>query len=598
MNGPEDPLPTTPVEEPAPTVELVSFGPTVTLGEAPPPNPEDAAFLRRRFILRCLAVLAVIAVVSLLIFTGPDFYRSLKAWRADSLARTGEAQLENQHVDEAVATIRAAFMMSPNEPEVLRAMAKTLTALDVPGAMAYWHWILESNEATDDDRRGAAECALRQGMHSQAAAIIHELLVKHPEDAQNLLMAGRLYAMSGNDNQAMIYATRATFNDPTSKPAAIFLALQEIKNPYLRQAGIDALMKLGDSDDIFGVLALQRVADEPNLKPEEVDHVIARLKTHPLAAEMQRITVLALEIKKNPAQRDALLKAAMAAHQGASVEDLQQFAVWLNTNGESERVLAILPRDQALTTKGLFKAYIDALGILKRWGDLEAVLTKDKVPLEGPFVQLYLARCAHEEGDEKASNLYWRQAQIAAAHNPKQSILLALYAEKMGQNERAESIYLLLTDEPLVSRIAFLGLLRLNESKDTRTIRDLLDQMATRWPNDPSIQNDDIYLNLLLNEKVPEMYQRTAELLKGDPLSLSYRTYLALSYLRLKKPEDALKVFRNSKIDWTKAPVSSVVVYAASLEGNGEHREARHAALALHRLTLRPEEQALIKSIR
>lgn len=598
MPGPDEPLlPPEPIDEPPPTVELVGFGPSANLIGATEPNPEDIAAMKRRRIMRILVALAVVAVGALIIFIGPGIYRGIKSWRATVLAKQAEDELAHQHLDDAVETIRSAFMMSPSEPAVLRSMAKILSTINVPGAMMYWNWVLDSNQCTDDDRRAAAECAMRQKMLSRAIAIVGDLMRRDPQNAQNLLMTARLYSQSGDAGQAMVYATRAALTDPNNKPAAIFLAQQELKNPHLRQTGIEGMLKIADTDDIYGLLALQYVAGLPDLSRAELDHVIERLHAHPLGQETQKVSALALEIKRDPTQRKALLDEAVKTRQGLPAEKLEEFAIWLNAMGEPARVLDVVPKERALETNKLFMAYMDALSSLKKWDTLRPILLHDKVPLEPAMTQLYLARASQELDDTVSADLYWRGAQAAAAHNSKQSIFIALYAERMGEKDRARKIYLMLTQEPIVARVAFMGLLRLDDGKDTEKTRDILDQMVVRWPQEPAVLNDDIYFNLLLNARVQEMAQKAYELVQYDPGSLPHRTALALAFLRLKQPGNALKVYRTAKTDWDKAPISALVVYAATLEANGQHNEARHRAILLPRDQLRPEEAALIKSL-
>jgi len=579
------------------TVELVSFGPTFTIPEATPPNPEDIALLARRRFRRWAWALSILASVLFGMSFGPEIYRGTKSYLAASMARQAEDEVDKKQMDEAIASVRSGFKMAPSEPEVLRAMARIFSALDVPGGMAYWNWVLESNQATEDDRRQAADYATRQGLYGDAAGIIQSLLKKNGDDAKNLIMAAQLYSVTGDSAKAMAYATRATLNDPTYKPAAIFLAFEELNNSYLRQAGIDSLSKIADEDDSYGLVALQRLVTVPNLKPQETDHVIARLHAHPLAGESEKLSALALEIKKNPAQRKALLKDAVAAHQNVSIEILQQFVSWLNAMNEPASVLSLVSSEKALTDKGLFASYLDALIALKKWNDLKTILSQPKVPMDTAYVQLYLSRWAYGKGDAQAEDLYWRGAQAAAAHNPRQGLYLALYAEKMGRNDRADAIYRLLTQEPIVSRISFLGLLRVNGSKDTQTIQDILDQMVTQWPLDTTALDRDAYFNLLLNTRVQEMLQREITLAKNDPYSLYHRTNLALAYLRLKNSGEALKVYKDTNVQWDQVPVSAQIVYAATLAANGQNTQARHIAHLIDRESLRLEERALIKSI-
>ena len=329
-----------------------------------------------------------------------------------------------------------------------------------------------------------------------------------------------------------------------------------------------------------------------------MDHLISRLKSHPLASEAQRLTALGLEIRRDPSRRTELIDQAMTAHAQASAADRQSFARWLVALHEPRRVLKLITLKEALGNHDLFSDYLDALSELGRWSDLREILLDHKAPLEDPLVQLYLARCARELGDSEGEGLYWRTAEIAAAHNPKLQLALAVYAEQEGESARAADLYRLLTEEPLVARVAFEGLLRSIRPKGTKAERDVLDQMAARYSDDASVQGADIYLNLLLNERVKEMGDRLGPLLQRISDDLSLRTDLALIELRTGKIADALSVFRVTPLDWTKAPTPTQVVYAATLQANGRHREARRILVPVDLDRLRPEERRLVRDVR
>jgi hypothetical protein len=395
----------------------------------------------------------------------------------------------------------------------------------------------------------------------------------------------------------MQFATRAVNDDPTYKPAVIFLAIQELDNTYLHQEGVNSLFRLADSDDVFGLQALRQLVLDPKLKPAEIDHLIARLHSHPLAGELERTAALNFEIQRHPAQGETLIDQAMAAHQNSDPADLAIFAEWLNGHHEAARVIKLIPRERALTNKDIFTAYLNALATLNRWAEIRTILSGANLPIEAPLVELYLSRCAGEMGDETASNLHWQYAVAAAAYNTAQSFHLAMYAEKLGQNDRAAAVYRTLTQEPAIASAAYQGLLRVSRDKDTRTLRDLLDEIVSRWPNDADMQSRDIYLNLLLNERVAEMHRRAIRLLDDDSNNISHRTNVALACLRLHEPNGALDAYRHVSIDWNAAPAADLIVYAATLNAKGYTRKAHHLLLSLDRSELRPECRDLIKSI-
>jgi hypothetical protein len=109
--------------------------------------------------------------------------------------------------------------------------------------------------------------------------------------------------------------------------------------------------------------------------------------------------------------------------------------------------------------------------------------------------------------------------------------------------------------------------------------------------------SEDTCLNLLLNQRVPEMAQRARTLLAVDANSISHHTNLALACLRMNDPLGALKAYDNVSIDWNTAPTLDLVVYAATLKANGHAQESRRLLLLVNNAALRPELSDLLDSI-
>jgi len=574
------------------------FSPTQAVESISPASKINAAIPARRRVRRWAIALVALCLFSLvLLWLGPRLYHKFIAWRAAQFALQGEELIRKNQVEDAIPYIRSAYTLSPRTPEVLRAMAQLLTVFSSPAAPNYWNWLLQTTDATDDDRRAAIDCAMQYGLFDKAWSMIKDLLARNGGDSRNQLLAARWSAERGTPPQTMVYATRAADDDPINKAAILFLAAQELANPYLHQDAVNSLLRIVGSDDEFGLQALQQAVLDPNLKPADIDRIIAQLHSHPLGDESERVDTLVLEIRRHPEQREILIDRAVAAHQSVKPDDLALFCEWLNNNNEAPRVLKLIPREKALSNKSLCFAYLDCLAVLKRWDDIKNILSGATVPLEVPLVELYLSSCAHEMGDDRGSDLHWQEAVAAAQYNPVESLHLAVYAESHGQNERAADVYRALTHEPGTARIAYLGLMRVFSDKDFQTQCDLLDQIVSRWPHDPKLASKDILLHLLLNQRVPEMHERAVSLLADDSYNLSLRTNVALACLRLNDPAGALQAYHYAVIDWNTAPVADRVVYAATLNANG-HGKAAHLLLVLvDRRTLQPEFRDLIKSI-
>jgi len=585
---------------------LISFQPLPDIEGKQPIGRGDFATAAYQSLMRQIIgarirvwtiVVIALGVACLALWFGTGLYLDSKIRSARALSLKGEELVRNNKVEEAIPIVRAAFQLSASNPEVLRAMAQTITALNDPAAMIYWNRVLQTKEATDDDRRAAAECAMQNDLYDKASTLICDLVVREGNDARNQLLAARWSAERASAAQTMFFATRAVKDDPTYKPAVFFLTQQELADPRLHQEGIKSLFQLANSNDDWGLRALRPLTLDPSLKPAEIDLLIDRLHSHPLAGEFERLAALALSIERHPGERETLLNQAVVAHKKAVPADVATFAEWLDSNHEAARVLTFIPREKALSNKGLFAAYIDALAGLKRWAELKALLSGTNVPLETSLVELFLSRCDSETGDELGSEVHWKSAVFAAENEPAQSFYLAMYAEKLGQKERAAAVYRRLTMEPVIARIAYKDLARVLSDKDTRNLRDLYDEMVERWSNDDDMATMDIFLNLLLNERVKEMHQRAVDLLTDDSYSIPHRTNVALACLRLNEPADALKVYSHVSIDWDRVAAPDLVVYAATLRANGQSNTAHQLLIPVNRQSLRPELRKLLNSV-
>jgi hypothetical protein len=174
---------------------------------------------------------------------------------------------------------------------------------------------------------------------------------------------------------------------------------------------------------------------------------------------------------------------------------------------------------------------------------------------------------------------------------------VAAYAEKTGAKEQAERAYRALAQNPKTARIAYEALVRLTSQTDTVKLRDLLAEMAQRWPQDVALANDLAYLNTLLNIDVPQNRAKAQNLVEAAPKSLPHRTVLALAELRGGNSEAALQVYQGLHVDWRSAAPGAVVVYASALRHAGRVEEARALVVALTADVLRPEEKVLLAAI-
>ncbi|RYD62216.1 MAG: hypothetical protein EOP83_15180 [Verrucomicrobiaceae bacterium] len=462
--------------------------------------PEVAAVKRRRKrILWTFAALLLIGGIS----AKPGF-AAVKRWRCGKLAEESAELLDRRDVEQAFSKARAAHQLLPEEPRALRAVAKALAARDDWGnAAAFWAEVVK-REPSPEDRRAYAEAALRSGALDKAAEQVESLMSSDAESTDNHLLAAKVYSAHGDLALALKSARRAVELDPNHEVAGFLLSQFLLQKPETRIEGLERLWKLGEGKSATALQALLTLSAAPNLEKAGLDRLIPALRGHPLAEETHRLKALELELIRSPENRKAFLDAAQERYAAAEPERLRLFAAWLSLQGEHERALRVLPGDQAFTRKDLFLVRVDAMAALGQWNEILHDLKKDRAPLEQPLVHLFQARCWKELKDEERAAMAWRSALDSARGDVNMLRYIAGYAEKVGAPEQAERAYRALTQNSKTARFAFEALLRLTPPSETHRLRDLLAEMAQRWPKEIALTNDLAYLNTLLNVGVAE----------------------------------------------------------------------------------------------
>ncbi|HEX8077474.1 MAG TPA: hypothetical protein VF511_06630, partial [Chthoniobacterales bacterium] len=339
------------------------------------------------------------------------------------------------------------------------------------------------------------------------------------------------------------------------------------------------------------------------IKPDELIH---RLESHPLAKAPQRLLATDLRMQVNPDQRDALITQAIAEWRNAEASQLAVLATWLNGKGEFQRVLDEIPLERAIQSREVFLQHLDALGAVGRWDEIKHVLDTERFPLDPVIQRMYLARANAQLGQDAASKNNWQRALEAAAGDVGKLMTLAEYAEKNGATEIAESAYTQATTAAPKLRQAWQGRLRsTSASRDTKRIRDLLAEMLKLWPNDPSIQNDEAYMRLLLlsnadpaNAELIEIEHLAEELVRRFPASLPHRTLLALARLKQRRPVAALQAYDGVQVAANALTPSALAVHAATMSANGQVEVAQQEIAQVPADRLLPEERAGIANLR
>ncbi|MEO6787893.1 MAG: hypothetical protein ABI318_17350 [Chthoniobacteraceae bacterium] len=533
-------------------------------------------------------------------------FRPLHEWvqgvRSRRMAAKAEAEILGGNIEEALNKAGTAYRTKPDEPAAIRMIAKVQRLMGHPAAaVSFWKQLIGIAGLKTEDRRSYAEDLLMSGAIADASDEIEILMKENGSDAAVYRLATRWAALDGDGERAREFAEKAVRLDPADQESRLLLATLQLSSAKdgLRDEGIGTMLALGREPTREGIEALQRLGTMRGTSLEVGAKIMELIRSHPLANEQQRILAFSIELALHPSERSAMLDAAVQNYRKAEPSARCAFGMWLHMHREYERMLVLIPVDEAFKRQDLLRVCLEALTGLGRFDEIERILKMKDVPLDVAIRELYLARTAEELGSATVAELHWRRAHLAAAPSPAQMREIAGYAEKFGRLDQAEIALRSLSANASTARPGMEGLLRIAQKRgDMPMLRETLEKMRERWPQDDSVKNDLAYVSLLMGRDVDESFLVAKELVARSPKSLPHRTTLALAALRKDDAAGAISVYRGLQIPWERVDSRYRAVYAAALGANGKTEEARTAVASLHWEELRPEERELVKQWR
>ena len=569
-----------------------------------------------RRILIIIGIVAAVAILGLII--ARPARNMIHGWQARRHARTAFALIDAQKWKEAREETTAAYQLSPNEPEAVRAIARFLSRQGDSGGLKFWKMLAEKTTLTRTDLRDEAAVALKARELDQARDAINRLLGGSPGEAQpaDWLLAAQLAIQEKEFDSAYnelnkIFASNDASNEQQVQAVSLLETISRFRNGTLDPVVVRRLAKLAQGQDNASLEALTILAyrhlgaKSTTVSSDDLsdDDLVRLLQAHPLAQPFHQLTATNLMIQSRPSEREQIVKETIDRWKGGDNASLTALAAWLNSQKEYQRVLDLISENRALQTRELFVQYVDALGKLGRWTDIRRLIESEQFPLDPVIEHMYLAECLSQQGETNAADNNWNRALQEAAGDVNKLMMLGDYAEKHSANDTAMLAYEAVLGISPRLRAAQQGRLRVaSNEQDTLKIHAILTEILHTWPNDPTAQSDDALIRLL---RLPasggdrteiESIEKTARaLIRREPESLSHRTVLALAYLREGHPADAMSVYADYKgADFNVTP-AALAVHSAVLAANNRVLEGRKEAATIPEKDLLPEERLLTK---
>jgi Tfp pilus assembly protein PilF len=552
------------------------------------PNPR-----RRKWIIAI-----VIGFVLAAICAKPG-YHYFKQWRSTQLVTQAEQLMNDGKWTDALPKAQAAFQLDQESERTIRAMARLLTRNGRDEALRYWQSLAERGVLSGEDRKQLIALTLVHRRFDLARQPLDDALKAKPVDSDILRLAAEYMSGIGQPARALVFARSALEMDANNVQLELFVARLLLNSGEVNaiQDGKGLCWKIAEgTNNIAALDALNVLSELPSMASSELLQVYKKLEARPGHRIRDDFAAADIQWRIFPERRSLFLAQMIAQYQKGSKEGILALGRWLNAKGIPEKTINVLLLEDALKDRDLLLVYLDALSTLKRWAEVDKILTNEKTSLEPVLLAIFKARAASELGQNKAAELYWRSAEDLAVQQPQWLSYLADYAAKNGEFNQAEKAYRLLSKISRTSRDGYNGLIQLAERRGrTQELRDILKEMGEQFPDELAIQNDIIYLGLLLNESVPNSVEKARQALDKNQDSYAARTTLALGFLRLSKIAEAKALYTASPINWSTALPGWQAVYVAVLGTSGQQNTAKALAKLIDTSKLKPEEKELIR---
>jgi len=554
-------------------------------------------------------------VLVLLVIMAPPLYRLAKEGRSEALLRKSESAFATGDPTLAIALLKQSLALSPGSPRVQHAVELYNARSGDQPSLNKLRGRMRDGTSDVDELLGIAELEIAMGHQEIVKEALGHLPTKISEEQslRRTLALASLMAQRGEFAKAAetSLAQAPSFSTEGASRLRVQAALYLLatKNPAAAKNAVELLQQVMSGRGKVSLAAwrlLAKIVLTPPqgstglLSPVEISSLIRSLQALSGRTPFDSLTAADLEILQDPVNKEKVVIRLKESYRLASRIESLEFARWLNARGFHKEVVEFAGSDRPLKDTEWLLIVLDAETSLGEWKEVARKIESPAgAGIPDAVRHLYLARVAMVGGDENAAEEEWRSVG-ASLHLEKPEILsyVAGYEEQIGAYERAARTYREMADREVTRIPGLVGIIRC-QPRNTPAVKmiPLYEELIAAAPSMADARGDLAYLKLLAGVDTKEASATAQTMFEQQSDNLSRISVAALGRLRTGDPKGALGVYSGKTIDWTIAPDQWRVVRLAILKANGEGESVDAQLSTLNKVTLRPEERALLESV-
>lgn len=569
----------------------------------PVPDPEERRGRRLGRSRRFLVVMACLGVLGLAIQVGAvPAYRYLKTLRARNAAHKALEFLAAGRLEEAARQSRLGHEFAPEEPDVLRVVARLSGRLQHPDALNRYQTFIATGRAEFSDRFEMLEIAVRTGRTDLARPLLAALLKEAPTDRRVWRLAQQQVRQLGDLTSAVRLARTVVSRFEGESEAGLELAsLLLLTGETARiDEALHMLWGLAVVPSPNRLRAVALLANRPDLKASEAE-TLARLLDGPSGSPAAPLTTTLLScqlrLRSHPEKRSEWL--ALALHSvptNGPVSEVCELVLWLGQQDAIQLSGFHLPVARCRTNFPLMAARLDYL--IGTGGDqeLEQVISDlDNVLDPGTRAAVQGSLAAKRGRLDEAEVAFRGALNGAGSRSDVVASFVAREAERYGMNGIAVQALQSQMDRLGAGLEAARRILRvLRTEPDLHEALVTLRRLHGLLPGDDTVALERAWLELFLGENSEWALAKLKGLTGERPLDASLQPALALAQWRMGNHAEALNTIERTSPDPERMSARERVVYALVLGANNRREAARRVARMIPRESMRKQFDELL----
>ena len=526
--------------------------------------------------------------VALLVAGGigaPYLYREAKIWRAHRLIREAKESFGNFNVTNGVSRLHSAVVLAPDDTDVLRLAAETLALFGSPDSIRYWDRLEQKGVLTPEDRLNRARAAINHVRLEIAGRDLETLYRATPTNTAVLGLSIDFFSRIGNRTKAREAAAELLRVEPDSRPgrlAAGGLLATDAANPSNRVIGRRLLMELATTPGAHQTNAWQLLETLRDLPATDCQRLVAVITNQPVPTLANTLAAAEFSRRADTNSLASWIPRVVDAARGKSGSKAFGAAcLWLLERDQFQPILELIPEDEARRSETLIPYRIQALSLLQRFGEVEAVLNDASVPLNTFDRTLFRGALAQQTGKAKDAESMMSEA-LTLATNRTQLRRLAIAASDAGQWKVAAAGWqrlIPLSNERFEPSLGFLRAAR--RTGDTKVLFEAHRRFLEAVPGDYGVRTEAAYLQLVLGDHPDDVLVQ----LNAFPAQLKgterIQFLTAFVELRTGKMNEGLATLERLSVDWSSIEDRWKALYASLLAANGQREAARRITSAI-----------------